>query len=202
MKIPHPQQDISALILAGGRGRRMGGEDKGLLDVGGRALIEHVLARIGPQVGPIMISANRNKEFYAGFGHPVLPDPLEDFQGPLAGILAGLQALQTPLLVVLPCDGPLFSTTLVSRLSAALVESDAEIAVAHDGERLQPVHVLLRRELEPSLQTFLAGGQRKIDRWYATHRMVPVDFSDDPGQFGNINTPEDRRRIASVEPRP
>jgi molybdenum cofactor guanylyltransferase len=193
------KEDISALILAGGRGRRMGGEDKGLLDVGGRALIEHVLDRVRPQVGAIMISANRNRAFYEGFGLPVLADPLEDYQGPLAGMLAGLDAVQTPFLLVLPCDGPLLNPTLVPRLYQALVESDAEIAVAHDGQRLQPVHVLLRSGLEPSLRAFLAEGQRKIDRWYATHRMVPVDFSDDPEQFGNINTPEDRRRIASTE---
>jgi len=176
----------------------MGGEDKGLLDVGGRALIEHVLDRVRPQVGPIMISANRNRELYAGFGYPVLSDPLEGFQGPLAGILAGLQAVQTPLLLVLPCDGPLLSKNLVPRLLGALVDSDAEIAVAHDGARLQPVHVLLRSRLQSSLWSYLSKGDRKIDRWYATHHMILVDFSDEPEQFGNINTPEDRRRIASA----
>ncbi len=194
-----PRRDISALILAGGKGRRMGGEDKGLLEVGGRALIEHVLDRIRPQVGPIMISANRNREAYQRFGLPVLADPLDDYQGPLAGMLAGLQAVRTPFLVVLPCDGPLLSPTLVPRLHGALAESDAEIAVAHDGARLQPVHVLLRSGLQQSLRDYLAEGQRKIDRWYATRRMVPVDFSDDPEQFGNINTPEDQRRLDPTE---
>ena len=183
--------DITALVLAGGKSRRMGGRDKGLLPFGDGVLIGHVLEAILPQVGDVLISANRNQDDYRQFGHPVLADPLEGYQGPLAGFLAGLEHMRTSYLLTLPCDGPVVVQDLAGRLARGLSEAGANIAVAHDGRRLQPVYALLHRSVLPDLRLALQEGERKIDRWYPRHRWVTVDFSDVPEQFSNINTPED-----------
>lgn len=188
-------QDITALILAGGKSRRMGGRDKGLLPFGERPLVAHVLAAIVPQVATALISANRNREVYASLGYPVLADPLDDFQGPLAGFLAGLQAMRTDYLLTLPCDGPTVVADLAARLARGIDDSGADIGVAHDGNRLQPVYALLHRDTLADLQAALDQGERKIDRWYLRNRWVPVDFSDVPEQFNNINTPDDYANI-------
>lgn len=185
---PH---DITALILAGGKSRRMGGQDKGLLAFGNGVLAGHVIDGIRPQVGQVLISANRNQEVYQRFGFPVLADPLDDFQGPLAGFLAGLQYMQTDYLLTLPCDGPVVVPDLARRMAQGLSAAHADIAVAHDGQRLQSVYALLHRSVIADLRTALAEGERKIDRWYPRHNWVTVDFSDVPEQFSNINTPED-----------
>ncbi len=185
-----PRQ-ITALILAGGKSRRMGGRDKGLLPFGDGLLVGQVLSAILPQVGSVMINANRHQAEYAQLGYPVVADTLADFQGPLAGFLAGLEQLQTEYLLTLPCDGPVVVADLALRLAKGLGEAGADIAVAHDGKRLQPVYALLHRRVLPDLRAALAGGERKIDRWYPRHEWVTVDFSDVPEQFSNINTPED-----------
>lgn len=185
------RQDITALVLAGGKSRRMGGKDKGLLPFAEGTLIGHVIGAIQPQVGTILISANRNLDEYRRLGFPVIADPLEDFQGPLAGFLAGLEKMQTEYLLTLPCDGPFVVADLAQRLAKGLAAADAEIAVAHDGQRLQPVYALLQRGVVSDLRVALEQGERKIDRWYPRNRWVTVDFSDVPAQFSNINTPED-----------
>ena len=185
-----PRQ-ITALILAGGKSRRMGGRDKGLLPFGDGLLVGHVLSAILPQVGGVMINANRHQAEYAQLGCPVVADSLADFQGPLAGFLAGLEQLQTEYLLTLPCDGPIVVADLAPRLANGLDEAGADIAVAHDGRRLQPVYALLHRRVLPDLRAALAEGERKIDRWYPRNAWVTVDFSDVPEQFSNINTPED-----------
>jgi len=195
-----PQQ-ITALVLAGGQSRRMGGRDKGLLPFGDGLLIGHVLNAIRPQVGALMISANRNQEAYRRFGYPVLADPLDGFQGPLAGFLAGLEQMQTEYLLTLPCDGPVVLPNLARRLADGLSQANAEIAVAHDGRRLQPVYALLHRGVLVGLRQALAAGERKIDRWYPGHRWVTVDFSDTPEQFSNINTPEDYASAGAAQQR-
>ena len=184
-------QEITALILAGGKSRRMGGKDKGLLPFGDVLLVEHVIGRILPQVGAVLISANRNREIYARLGYPVIADPLDGFQGPLAGFLAGLENMQTDYLLTLPCDGPYIVDDLASRLARGLSGADADIAVAHDGNRLQPVYALLHRRVVAGLRLALEEGERKIDRWYPRNHWVSVDFGDVPQQFSNINTPED-----------
>ena len=184
-------REITALILAGGKSRRMGGRDKGLLPFGDGLLVEHVLALILPQVGTVLISANRNQETYEGLGYPVITDPLEGFQGPLAGFLAGLENMQTDYLLTLPCDGPFIVDDLASRLARGLSGANADIAVAHDGDRLQPVYALLHRRFLADLRLALEQGERKIDRWYPRNHWVTVDFSDVPQLFSNINTPED-----------
>lgn len=193
------RQQITALILAGGKSRRMGGTDKGLLPFGGGLLVGHVLDAIRPQVGGVLISANRHQAEYEQFGVPVLTDPLDDFQGPLAGFLAGLRQMQTEYLLTLPCDGPVVVDDLAGRLAAGLSRSDADIAVAHDGNRLQPVYALLNRRVLPDLELALGEGERKIDRWYARNRWVRVDFHDVPEQFSNINTPEDYASAAKSQ---
>jgi molybdenum cofactor guanylyltransferase len=187
--------DVTALILAGGQGRRMAGRDKGLLTLGGMPLVQHVIEAVATQVGGIILSANRNVERYHAFGYPVVGDPLEGYQGPLAGFLAGLRLAPTPLLATLPCDGPRVAPDLVPRLRDALENSGAQIAVAHDGDRLQPVHALMRTGVRESLEAYLAAGERKTCRWLEQQHWVAVDFADEADSFLNVNTPEDGARL-------
>ncbi len=191
-----PASDITGLILAGGRGSRMGGVDKGLQNFNGMPLALHTMLRLAPQVGGLMINANRNLAAYESFGVPVWPDVLPDFAGPLAGFLTGLERCETPWLATVPCDTPLFPHDLVARLSESAQAQEAEIAMAagreEDGQlRTQPVFCLLRVELLESLVRFTQGGGRKIDAWTARHRTVTVPF-DAPGDearaFCNANT--------------
>ena len=184
-------QDITGLVLAGGRGSRMGGVDKGLQNHLGMPLALHALMRLQLQVGHTMVNANRNLAAYESMGVPVWPDAMPDYAGPLAGLLAGLEHCETPYLVTVPCDTPNFPADLVQRLAAALEQGDAEIAMAatlEDGVRqVQPVFCLLKCSLIESLVAFMHGGQRKIDRWTAQHRCVEVMF-DDARAFFNANT--------------
>jgi molybdopterin-guanine dinucleotide biosynthesis protein A len=181
---------ITGLILAGGRGSRMGGVDKGLQNYRGLPLAMHALLRLSPQVGQVMINANRNLGAYESFGVPVWPDALPDFSGPLAGFLAGLDHCETPYLVTVPCDTPLFPSDLVARLSSALQAQGAEIAMARTGAQVQPVFTLMKTSLLESLVRFTEGGGRKIDRWTAQHHTVEVDF-DDESAFANANTQDE-----------
>ena len=197
---PISKQQVSAVILAGGMGRRMGGQDKGQLELNGRPLIEYVLETIQPQVKTILINANRHQAEYAGYDYPVVPDLLQGYQGPLAGFATGMRAATTPYIVTLPCDGPFSPPDLVARLAAALEKEHADIAVAHDGERLQPVYALLPISLSASLESFLATGERKIDLWYAQHKIARVDFSDVAKTFRNINTPQDQHLLQQEGP--
>ncbi|MBT3041060.1 MAG: molybdenum cofactor guanylyltransferase [Candidatus Thiodiazotropha sp. (ex Codakia orbicularis)] len=189
------QPAVTAVILAGGRGRRMGGEDKGLIELNGRPLVQHVISAIQPQVATILINANRNQERYAAFGYPVIADSLLDFQGPLAGFIAALQAVETEDMLTLPCDGPLVPPDLVARLYEARQSAGADIAVAHDGDRLQPVYALIPKRLADSLQRYLDRGDRKIDLWYEEHRVAHADFSDIPRTFINVNTLQERDNL-------
>ena len=186
---------VAGLILAGGRARRMGGDDKGLIPLAGRPMVEHVLERIRPQVDEVLINANRNAERYGRYGHPVIPDVIGDYSGPLAGMLTAMMVVQQPWLAVVPCDSPLLPLDLVDRLFESVLVDSAEIAVAHDGQRLQPVVALLSCSLLPHLRAFVDQGGRKIDTWYAQHRMVATDLSDHPEAFVNVNTPEERLEL-------
>lgn len=190
-----PYSDITAVILAGGRGSRMGGIDKGLTKLKGKSLIEHVIAAIAPQVGELIINANRNRQTYAKLGYPVVADSMDDYQGPLAGVLAAMQQVKTPDMVTVPCDGPLLADDLVKRLYKARQHEHADIAVAFDGKRMQPVYALIPTRLQASLQAYLDGGDRKIDLWYQQHRVALADFSDIPATFINVNTTEERDRL-------
>jgi molybdenum cofactor guanylyltransferase len=187
-----PRRDaVTGVILAGGQARRMGGRDKGLVKFRGRPLVDWVIAGLRPQVAVLAINANRNQQAYAAFGYPVIPDQIEGFQGPLAGFASAMAVADTPWIVTVPCDGPFLAPDLVERLCAALVGAGAEIAVATDGKRTQPVYALLPVALAPSLHTFLAAGERKIDLWYARHQVALTDFSDRPESFANINSEAD-----------
>ncbi len=190
------KNQITAVILAGGKGSRLGGQDKGLVSYKNKPLIQHVLDRIKPQVGQIIINANRNQDDYAKFDLPVISDELSDFQGPLAGFLTGMRTSKTDYILTLPCDGPDLPDDLVSRLVNELENNQGNnnLVVAHDGERLQPVHALIPTSLIESLEGFLANGDRKIDLWYAQHPMATADFSDKPEVFFNINTEEQRTK--------
>jgi len=192
---PYPRQEITGAILAGGRATRMGGEDKGLTPLNGRPMIEYVLGSLRPQVGTLSINANRNLERYRRYGHPVVADDLEGFQGPLAGMARLLEHATTPYVLTVPCDSPLLAPDLAERLYRARAECDAQIAVAFDGERMQPVFALLERTLLPSLMAFLQEGNRKIDLWYERHRYALSDLSDLPHTFLNINTPRERHQV-------
>ena len=195
-------QEVTVVVLAGGRGRRMGGRDKGLVEIGGAALIEHVISIMAPQAGKLMINANRNAEAYRRYGYAVVNDSMSGFQGPLAGFASAMANADTPYVVTIPCDSPLLPDDLVQRLIDALHDGHAELAVAHDGERLQPVFALIDVRLLASLQRFLERGDRKIDLWYAGHKMALTDFSDSPNMFLNLNTPADEESLAQqLQPR-
>ena len=189
------RETVAGLILAGGRARRMGGQDKGLIPLAGRAMVEHVLERLRPQVEEVVISANRNGERYACYGHRVIPDLLGDYSGPLAGMLSALVAVRRPWLAVVPCDSPFLPDDLVERLLSSALTESAELAVAHDGERLQPVFALLHRSLLAALQAYLEAGGHKVEAWYAQRRMAITDLSDHAEAFSNINTPEDHAAL-------
>ena len=197
-------EDITGLILAGGRATRMGGVDKGLQNHQGMPLALHALLRLQPQVGHLLINANRNLAAYEALGVPVWPDPMADYPGPLAGWLAGLEHCDTPYLLTVPCDTPGFPTDLAARLSAALAEQDADIAMAatlEDGRvQVQPVFCLLKTGLLESLVAYLHSGQRKIDRWTAQHRCATVVF-EDTRAFFNANTADELRSLASDQGR-
>ncbi len=191
---PSPEQ-VTGLILAGGQGRRMHGQDKGLIICAGRPLIAYAIQALRPLCGQILINANRSLESYQAFGLKVISDCLPGFQGPLAGILTALQATNTPYLVAVPCDSPCLKPATLEKLLNGLIHASAEIALAHDGERLHPVVIALRTELATDLADYLAHRGRKIDRWVERHRWVAVDFSDRPWQLANVNTPEELKAL-------
>ena len=205
-------QDITGLILAGGRGSRMGGVDKGLQNFNGIPLALHTLMRLGPQVESVMINANRNLSAYESFGSAVWPDASADFAGPLSGFLVGLERAETPSVLTVPCDTPRLPLDLAERLSEALVREDADIAMAaapetdehgHAEVRTQPVFCLMKIELSESLVKFTHSGGRKIDAWTAQHKTVVVPFDaegDDPLAFANVNTLTELQALESAAP--
>ncbi len=205
-------QDITGLILAGGRGSRMGGVDKGLQNFNGIPLALHTLMRLGPQVESVMVNANRNLSAYESFGASVWPDASADFAGPLSGFLAGMERADTPYILTVPCDTPRLPLDLAQRLAEALVREDADIAMAAAPEtdahgqtqlRTQPVFCLMKIELSESLVKFTHAGGRKIDAWTAQHKTVEVSFNapgDDPLAFANINTLSELQALENAAP--
>lgn len=190
---------LSAVILAGGQGRRMGGRDKGLVVWQQQPLIAHVIERVQPQVASLALSVNRNFPIYQRFGLPLLADaPQQQGCGPLAGIAAALRWAQTPYLLVTPCDTPRLPLDLAARLYTALSRSKAALAFAHDGERAHYSCALLHYSLASSLETALASGQRRLGGWYAQQAHLAVDFSAQAAAFINLNTAEDCRRWAET----
>ncbi len=191
-----PTAALTGLILAGGRAERMGGQDKGLLLLHCQPLVSYAIRLLRPQVGDLLISANRHLAEYQAFGWPVVSDSSGEFYGPLAGMLAALEVAAKPYVLSVPCDSPLLPADYAHRMYMALLDASSELSVAWDGRRLQPVFALLRTELRDSLRHYLAAGGRKIDRWFAQHRLARADFADTPAMFRNINTPEE---LAAME---
>lgn len=202
--------DITGLLLAGGLGRRMGGQDKGLVNFDGKPIASRVIERLQPQVGAFLINANRNLNAWQSYGVPVVSDVIGGFSGPLAGIHAGLTVCKTPWLASAPCDSPFLPNDLVEKLAEKVVAEQADIAVARCAGKLQPVFALLRTSLLPSLDRQLHSGQRKIQSWLETLNSVTVDFPD-PAAFVNINTLDELANVlqdkaapaaAAVKPAP
>ncbi|MBU3607679.1 molybdenum cofactor guanylyltransferase MobA [Polynucleobacter nymphae] len=193
-----PEQ-ITGLILAGGRAQRMGGIDKGLIPFLGKPLIESTITRLKSQVGQILINANRNITKYASYGYPVIMDETTDFSGPLAGFAAGLKVCKTPYLLTTPCDSPLLPTDLGIKLATEMTRGDFQLVYASTKETdgkvwAQPVFCLMRADLQASLETFLQKGDLKIDRWFKELDSSTVVF-EDAQVFANVNTPEELKRL-------
>ena len=193
-------QDITAVILAGGQSRRMGGIDKGLLELQGKPMVRHVIEALQPDVGTLLINANRNSDRYEAMGYAVVPDRLEGYLGPLAGMASGMSAATTKYIVTAPCDCPLVGIGLVRRLYHSVLNENAQIGVASDGKRMHPVFALLQRDLLPDLLAYLDSGERKIDRWYARHRVSVTRFDDVPQWFQNVNRPEEHAELEGAIP--
>jgi molybdopterin-guanine dinucleotide biosynthesis protein A len=186
---------ITGLILAGGKASRMGGSDKGLIAFKGQPMVTHVINRLSPQVGEILINANREIERYKSLGFTVITDEISDFAGPLAGLHAGMKAAKTEFLLSVPCDSPLLPDDLCTRLMADLEAQTADIAVAKTGEQHHPVFCLCRTSLAQDLGDYLTAGGRKVDEWQKKHAYVEVCFDDNPSAFSNVNTPEELNKL-------
>ncbi len=193
------KEKITGLILAGGRGTRMGSVDKGLQILNGKPMVFHIIQRLSPQVGSLMISANQNLEAYRKFGYPVLPDEIGGYEGPLAGLQTGLRHTQTPYLITAPCDGPFLPEDFVSKLWHGMKSQYADVAVATSGdgenERTQPVYCLLKTSLLSEIENYLRSGQRKMDGWYASRNVAKIHFEDETA-FRNINTLDELERYS------
>lgn len=188
---------ITAVVLAGGRGSRMGDADKGLQPLRGRSLVEWVLERVDPQVDELLIIANRNLERYLELGYPVLQDRIGDYAGPLAGLHAGLAQARTELALAVPCDTPLLPGDLVERMRDALVREQADATVARTADRTHSVICLCRVALAAQLESFIEGRGRRVGDWHATLKVAYVDFDDVPEGFRNVNTLDDLRELES-----
>ena len=191
---------ITGVVLAGGLARRMNQQDKGLCLYQQQPMINYALKAMQPVVNQLLINANRNIEIYQQWGYQVISDKNADFQGPLAGVLTVMNHYPEDVLLVMPCDSPLINSEHLTRLLAGLLNSDAEICVAFDGERLHPVFLALKPNLIQSLDAFLSSGQRRIDVWLAQHSLLKIDYSDCPQVFLNINTLEELQQLEAVKP--
>ncbi len=184
------KNEVTVVVLAGGKASRMDGEDKGLIVFRELPLIAHVVNVVKPKVSQILISANRNIEEYANFGK-VIRDDLKGFQGPLAGISKALKVCSTPYLLVLPCDSPLVDASLIDSLIEKMEVSKADICVAHDGSIMHATFALMKTKLEKSLEEFLEEGGRKMALWYRQQSLERIDVSSHLEVLTNINRPED-----------
>jgi len=196
MNIPSKKPTIAGVVLAGGRAMRMDNQDKGLILFKNRPLISYALEALSFVSQQTFINANRNLINYEAFGHPVISDQTDSYDGPLAGILTTLIYTDTDVLIVMPCDTPFFKAKHLQKLLAARAEKDADIAVAFDGEKLQPLFLALKTSLTKNLQCYLASDQRKVAEWLKTLNSVYVDYSDEPSIFININTSDE---LAALE---
>lgn len=194
--MPTNTQNITAVILAGGKGSRLGGIDKGLVKLHNLPLVQHLVNRIQPQVTNIIISANRNIDSYKKLGFPVYEDEVVDYAGPLAGILKALQHCETEWLLIVPADSPFIPADLASRLAQNIKE--AKIAIPDDGKHLQPTFALIHNSLQDSLKNYLAKGERKARAWMQQQAHAIVDFSDQTDAFMNINTEAELKKAEKL----
>jgi len=192
------QERVGAVVLSGGLARRMGGKDKGLIPIGDRPMASWAISAIRPQVHDIVINANRNHDAYAALGCEVVADRHSGHIGPLAGLSAAMHHLATDYVFMCPCDSPFVNASIVSLLGEPCLDKAADICVAHDGDRLQPVFCVVRKRCLESLDAYLESGERKIDRWYATQNTIEIDCVSVAESFRNINT-EDERLAAQHE---
>lgn len=185
--------DITGIVLAGGRNTRMDGCHKALLTWRQQPFIEHIVARLRPQVATLAINSNR-PDLFAAQRVPLIADPFDEQRGPLAGMLAGLRFSRTPLVLFVPCDNPQLSFHLAARLATALAEADADIAYATTRDE-HYLYALLRAQLAEDLEHFLHSDNGAVRQWYATQRCCRVSFDDEATHFININTPADLARL-------
>ena len=188
------KNNITTVILSGGRSSRMQGEDKGLILINDKPLISYVADVVDGKVGRLLISANRNVEMYQQYGE-VISDELADFQGPLAGIAKAFSVVSTPYLLVLPCDSPLVNEIVIDRLIKCMADKNVDICVADDGARIHPTFALIKTSLKDNLLDFLDSGERKLGLWIEQNDFQKVDFSDQPKVFINLNNPQDFDKI-------
>jgi len=191
------RDQITGVVLAGGMGRRMDGVDKGLVSVAGTPMIARVIDVLRDNLAHIIVNANRNEAEYQSFGVRIVADSRAGYQGPLAGIEAAMAAAETDWIFTCPCDSPLQQPGLLPHLWRQRQLQDADIALAHDGQRTHPVFSIIRTELLQSLRDYLGAGERKIDRWFARHHHIEVDCSEFSDSFVNINTDADKARVES-----
>ena len=191
------KEKITGIILAGGKSRRMGGVDKGLMPFLGETMINWVIQRLSSQVATVLINANSEIESYKTYGFPVIHDEISDFSGPLAGLHAGMKAANTEFVLSVPCDSPLLADDLATRLMQALMKDHANIAVAKTGSQHHPVFCLCRANLAEDLALYLKSGGRKVDEWQKKHAYIEVPFDDNSSAFLNINTPEELKDLES-----
>ena len=187
---------LTCLILAGGRGSRMDGEDKGLMDWGGHPIIQRLLNRFSRSFSNIVINANRHHSFYQSYGYPIVADRINGFAGPLAGIHAGLSVIQTPYVFVTPCDSPFMQAKVAAQLYYKLQNSQAELAVAEIGGRVEPLIMVLKTSLRDSLADYLQSNQRRASQWVLQQNHIKVAMNDLENCFININTIHDKEKYA------
>lgn len=190
-------RDITGVVLAGGKGSRVGGVDKGLVRLHGRPLVESAIDALRLQVGGLLISANRNREIYSSYGYPVIADDMGDYDGPLAGMLSAMRRADTAYIVTVPCDVPTPPADLVERLAGAMTTTHREVCIASCEGQAQPVFALLHCALADRLQEYLAAGERGVENWMRRQQAAIVDFPD-RAAFVNINTEEDRRHLETM----
>ena len=189
---------ISAVILAGGKARRMGGQDKGLQILGKQSLIQHVINRLQPQIHDISINANRNQTEYAKFGFPVFSDELPDFQGPLSGMLTALEKTKSDFILFTPCDTPFFPTNLLDKLKSAVENHRTLITYACDEEREHPVFCLMSIQLKEKLRHYLASDERRLLQFMKENGGISVTFTKEEGNFENFNTMDDLKKNSNL----
>lgn len=182
--------NITAIILAGGQGRRMNMQDKGLIQIGNDTLVSRLIKTLSPQVNEIIINANRNLDQYRNMGLKIVSDERQDFQGPLSGIASTIKQVTTELVLIVPCDSPFIPQDLIDVLTTKMT-NEIDIVVVNDGERLQPLFMLARKSIGDSLEQYLEEGGRKVQQWLSTQSYISADFSSQHNAFFNINTPDD-----------